>query len=188
MVAAPHLIDEATYRRLALEELDGPWELHDGVLREKPAVSIAHGGTTNKLAVVLQMQLGWEEYRVRNNSSRLRISTRRTYIPDIAVVPIALDLALRADPYALELYEAPLPLVAEVWSPSTGDYDVEAKLENYQQRGDEEIWYLHPYDRTLAAWVRQPDGSYARHFHREGIVRSARLDGVAVDLAWLFEP
>lgn len=181
-------VDEKSYRRITLSDREARWELHDGMLREKPAMSIAHGGVTNKLAFALQQQLGWEEYRVRNNSSRLRISSRRTYIPDIAVVPIALDLALRADPYALELYEAPLPLVAEVWSPTTGGYDIAAKLENYLRRGDEEIWYLHPYDQTLTAWVRQGDGRYERQVHREGTVRAARLPGVEVDLGWLFEP
>ncbi len=181
-------IDEATYRRLALDQLAGAWELHDGRLREKPAMSVEHGGSLAKLGTLLQQQLGWDAYRVRFGTSRLRVSASRTYIPDIAVVPLALDLALRARPRTLELYEAPLPLVAEVWSPSTGDYDVEAKLDNYQRRGDEEIWYLHPYDQTLTAWVRQPDGAYHRHLHREGIVQPARLAGVEIDLAWLFAP
>ena len=181
-------VAEDSYRRVSLLDPDGHWELHDGMLREKPGMSIAHGGTTNKLAVVLQNQLGWDEYRVRNNCSRLRISTRRTYIPDIAVVPRALDLALWENPYALELYEAPLPLVVEVWSPTTGGYDIAAKLENYQLRGDDEIWYLHPYDRTLTAWVREEDRSYRSQVYRGGTVPSARLPVVAIDLAWLFEP
>jgi Uma2 family endonuclease len=54
----------------------------------------------------------------------------------------------------LEIYDEPLPLVAEVWSPSTGGYDVLAKLPEYRRRGDTEIWLLHPYERTLTAWRR----------------------------------
>jgi Uma2 family endonuclease len=59
----------------------------------------------------------------------------------------------------LEYYEQPLPLVVEVWSPSTGEYDIDSKLPEYQARGDKEIWRLHPYERTVRSWQRQPDGS-----------------------------
>jgi Uma2 family endonuclease len=182
------IIDEATYRRLALHELDGPWELHDARLREKPAVSYEHGGVKMKLAFSLQQQLGWDTHRVRVESARLRVSSRRICIPDVAVVPLPFDLALRVRPNTSELYEAPLPLVAEVWSPSIGVYDIESKVIAYQERSDHEIWYPHPYDRTLTAWVIQPDGAYEQSVHRGGTVRAAYLPGVAVDLAWLFEP
>ncbi|MEP6871059.1 MAG: hypothetical protein ABI939_04320 [Anaerolineaceae bacterium] len=33
----------------------------------------------------------------------------------------------------------PLPFVAEVWLPSTGEYDVDEKFPQYQRRGDLEI-------------------------------------------------
>ena len=182
------LVEEESYRRVSLLDPDGHWELHDGMLREKPAMSAVHDGTMGKLGFLIQSRLGWDEYRVRWNSARLRISTRRTYIPDIAVVPLALDRVLRENPYALDLHEGALPLVAEIWSPSTGAYDIEAKLEQYQLRGDDEIWYLHPYDRTLTAWVREEDRSYRSQVYRGGRVPSARLPVVAIDLAWLFEP
>jgi Uma2 family endonuclease len=77
--------------------------------------------------------------------------------------------------------------VVEVWSPSTGDYDVDAKLPVYQQRGDLEIWRIHPYERTLTAWRRQPNGSYQETIHREGVVKPAALPGVAIDLGPLFD-
>ena len=89
-------------------------------------------------------------------------------------------------PYSA-IFSDPLPLVVEVWSPSTGDYDVDAKLPVYQQRGDLEIWRIHPYERTLTAWRRQPDGSYQETIHREGMVKPAALPGVAIDLGALFD-
>jgi Uma2 family endonuclease len=76
--------------------------------------------------------------------------------------------------------------VVEIWSPSTGDYDLKEKLTAYQQRGDLEIWRLHPYERTLTTWVRQSDGSYEETLYREGIVKPAALPNVAIDLAALF--
>ncbi len=36
-----------------------------------------------------------------------------------------------------------------------------AKLPIYRERDDLEIWFFHPYERTLAAWRKQPDGSYS---------------------------
>ena len=62
------------------------------------------------------------------------------------MIPVALVLP-QLDQRSLEVYEGPLPLVVEVWSASTGNYDVESKLLEYQRRGDLEIWRLHPYER-----------------------------------------
>ena len=77
--------------------------------------------------------------------------------------------------------------MVEVWSPSTGDYDVDAKLPVYQQRGDLEIWRIHSYERTLTARRRQPDGSYEETIHRGGIVTPVALPGVTIDLETLFQ-
>jgi Uma2 family endonuclease len=87
----------------------------------------------------------------------------------------------------LEVYEQPLPLVVEVRSRSTGDYDVEEKLVVYKQRGDSAIWRIHPYDRTLTAWRRLSDGSYGESIHRERIVYPGALPSVAIELAALFD-
>ena len=79
-----------------------------------------------------------------------------------------------------------MPLVVEVWSPSTGDYDVEEKLREYQRRGDLEIWRIHPYERTLTRWQRQPDGSYQESLIRTGSVHPAALPAVSIELDSLF--
>ena len=80
-----------------------------------------------------------------------------------------------------------MPLVAEVWSEPVGDYDVEEKLREYQRRGDLEIWRIHPHERTLTAWRRQPDGTYLETLHRGGAVQPAALPGVAIELERLFD-
>ena len=56
----------------------------------------------------------------------------------------------------------------------------------YHQRGDLEIWYVHPYERTLTAWRRRPDGMYAESVYRGGVVRPESLSGVAINLDALF--
>ena len=119
--------------------------------------------------------------------SRLRRSAKSVYISDVAVVPTELGRDLRGRPDRLEVLFHPLPLVVEVWSPSTGDYDVDSKIPEYQRRGDLEIWRLHPYERTLTAWRRQPDGSYLVSVQQGSIVLLAALPGVTIDLDQLFD-
>jgi len=58
--------------------------------------------------------------------------------------------------------------VAEVWTPSTGEYDVDTKFAEYKLRGDLEIWRIHPYERTLIAWRRQGDRSYSESLYTTG--------------------
>jgi len=86
----------------------------------------------------------------------------------------------------LEVYEAPLPFVAEAWSQSMGGYDVDQKLPEYVKRGDLEIWRLYPYERSVIAWRRQADGSYTQTVFRGGVVRLYALPNVSIDLDALF--
>jgi Uma2 family endonuclease len=97
-----------------------------------------------------------------------------------------LEQALLEQPRALDAYAEPLPLVVEIWSPSTGDYDIAGKIPAYQQRGDAEIWFIHPEQRTLTAWRRNPDGDYDETVYRGGLVHPHSLPGVVVDLDALF--
>lgn len=87
----------------------------------------------------------------------------------------------------IESYSSPLPLVVEIWSPSTGDYDVDSKIPEYQRRGDLEIWRIHPFERTLIIWRRQPDGSYTEEHVTGGIVTPVALPNVSIDLNTLFD-
>ena len=181
-------ISGEAYERLALAEPDRKWELRDGVLREKPGMTAAHNWLAVTLGYMLMSQLDRAVLPAcglmrdgctvpeRPTSSRMFSSFQPAYVTPL------LD---QQD--VLEVYDQPLPLVVEVWSRSTGDYDVEEKLAVYQQRGDLEIWRIHPYERTLTAWRRQPDGSYEETIHREGVVRPTALPGVEIDLAALFE-
>lgn len=176
-----------TYERLALQVSDRKWELWDGVLREKPGMTFAHHDIANELGFQLRMQLDRAEFRVRVDTSRVHRPSSTYFVPDVVVVPLAYAPAQRSQSRRLEVYDQPLPLIVEVWSPSTGDYDIQDKLAVYQERGDAEIWFIHPFDRTLTAWRRQPDGRYDEAVYTEGIVRPIALPGVSIDLAVLFD-
>ncbi|HEY7036431.1 MAG TPA: Uma2 family endonuclease [Thermomicrobiales bacterium] len=179
-------VTEETYRRVALEDPEGHWELHNGRLREKPAMCYAHNFTMTYLGGQLIAQLDPKEFQVRINAGHLQRTGETCYIPDIIAFPTALADRLRDRPDALETYEVALPFVSEVWSLSTGGYDVDKKLPEYMKRGDLEIWRLHPFERTLTAWRRQPDGTYSESVYRGGLVQPVALPGVAIDLDALF--
>jgi Uma2 family endonuclease len=177
-----------TYEEIALEDRGRRWELHRGQLREKPAMSVAHNWAMRKLGQRLNEQLDEREYAVIVDSGRVRHTQENSYIPDVMVVPIAAVRRLFDRPRQLEVYEEPLPFVSEFWSPSTGSYDVEEKLDEYMNRGDREIWCAHQFERTVTAWHPQPDGSYTKTVYHGGVVRLVALPNVTIDLDDLFAP
>lgn len=179
-------VSEQTYQRVVLEDPTGGWELVCGRLRQKPIMTTEHESTARRLVRRLGTQLDEDEWEI-GERVRLRISTGSYYVPDVCVVPRIYVRRLRERPGTFEVYDDPMPFVAEVWSPSTSEYDVDTKLREYQQRGDAEIWRLHPYERTLTVWRHQPDGSYIETSFTGGIVRPVALPNVAIDLDTLFD-
>ncbi|CAA9537890.1 MAG: hypothetical protein AVDCRST_MAG73-1598 [uncultured Thermomicrobiales bacterium] len=175
-------VSERTYELVALEDPEGNWELHRGRLREKPSMSYRHNRGMMYLGIQLGQQLDPREFEVRVNAGRVRRANDTAYIPDVLVIPVSMIGPDKDRPDVLERYDGPLPLVVEVWSPSTGGYDVDEKIPEYCLRGDLEIWRLHPFERTLTIWRRQPDGSYDRTVVLGGRVSLMALPGATVDL------
>lgn len=186
-MAVINRINEQEYRELALDDPDRSWELWDGLLLEKPPMSMKHDNVSFLLGHLLQSQLDWHAYRVNVNGGKARLSARTYFIPDVIVIPAAYQNPFEDDPRAFNAHAEALPLVVEVWSPTTGHYDVATKLLGYRERGDAEIWLIHPYERRLTAWRRQDDGSYREAIHTEGVVPVASLPGVSIDLDALLD-
>jgi Uma2 family endonuclease len=149
-------------------------------------MSVQHGDVMDYLLGQLYSQIDAHNYKIRVQHARLRLSSDTYLIPDIAIVPHAMTEALRQQRPSLDAYHAPLPLVVEIWSPSTGTYDVTEKLAAYQERGDQEIWSVHPYARTLTSWVRQPDRTYDEVVRISGLVTPTHIAGVTIDIGLLF--
>jgi Uma2 family endonuclease len=187
-MAVVNRITEQEYRELALNEEDRLWELWDGVPVEKPGMSMAHDSISSYLGYLLQSQLDPSDYLVNVNGGKARRSERYYFIPDVVVIPTSYLQAGWDDPRAFNAHAEPLPLVVEVWSRTTAAYDFTVKLQGYRERGDAEIWYIHPYERTLTAWCRQPDGSYSEDLFEGDIIPVASLPGVTIDLDALLSP
>jgi Uma2 family endonuclease len=149
-------------------------------------MSIEHNQVMSDLHIALGQQLDRRQFAVRSNAGHVRLPGQSYYIPDLVVIPAELQRPLWGR-RGLEWYTAPLPLVVEIWSPSTGEYDIAIKLREYQRRGDLEIWRIPPYDRTLTAWRRQPDGSYTESVYKGGTVEPVALPNVTIDLDSLFD-
>ena len=179
-------VSAATYERLALEDPEGQWELHRGRLREKPGMTFAHNQATMLLAAQILRQLDLDRFAVRVNHGHVNRSDETYYIPDLFVVPLGLENQDWDRANVLETYGQPLPLVVEVWSPSTCGYDIDAKIPEYERRGDLEIWRLHPYERTLTVRRRRADGGYDLAEYRGGVVEPVGLPGVRIDLDAIF--
>ena len=175
-----------TFRRLVLEDDDQKWELVCGRLVQRPAMTMPHNDAAYELTLQLGMQLDRRRYRVRSQAGHVRPAAGGYRIPDVAVIPVAMAAQFRGTK-VLEEYAEPLPFVAEVWSPSTGDFNVETKFPEYRARGDAVIWRIHPFERTVTAWVRRADGGYDERALPLGRVAIESLPGVPIDLELLFE-
>jgi Uma2 family endonuclease len=174
------------YEEFILGEPDDVWELVRGRLRKKPLVSVGHADAVFELAFLLRSHLDRRVYRVSHNHARLKHGDCSYFVPDDVVLRVADLVGDPANPWTVDAHTAPALLVAEAWSPSTRRYDIDEKLLAYQERGDLENWRLHPFDRTLTVWRRQPDSSYAETVLHGGAITPAELPGVTIDLNALF--
>jgi Uma2 family endonuclease len=179
-------VSEETYERVALEDPEGRRELVCGRLRRKPEMTAEHESVIDSPYTALAAHLDRRQFRIRA-SSRLRRITGDNLVPDLFVVPLAMVERLRERPGTFEVFSDPVPLVTEVWSSSTGDYDIATKLADYQARGDLEIWFIHPYHRTLTAWRKQPDGTYTKTLHTTGSIQPVALPNVTIIIDTLFD-
>ncbi|MGH2558303.1 MAG: Uma2 family endonuclease [Thermomicrobiales bacterium] len=180
------LTRQKNYEKLAAVDMESRWEIHKGEPREKPSMSYRNSFALVYLGHQLLNQLNQAVFQVRINIGHVSRGDTTYYVPDVFVLPATMLGPDRDRPDVLEVYSDPLPLVVEVWSPSTGSYDRDAKLPEYRRRGDVEIWRLHPFDRSLTAWRRQPNGSYTETVYHGGTVQPSALPNVTIDLDALF--
>src|SRR5262245_587527 len=119
---------------MVLSDPEARWEVEGGQPREKPAMAFEHSEAASELGFGLRAQLDRRRFRVHVDGGRLLIDGDNFFIPEVAVIPLALAERFRHRSDIVALCEKPLPLVIQVWSPSTGGYDVSQKMPRCQQR------------------------------------------------------
>src|SRR5207237_1124690 len=157
-------------------------ELWCGRLVQKPPMTTEHNFIPRRLYRRLAAQLSERDWLIAEGTGKLRRSNGSYYEPDLCVIPMSYVARLHEQPGTFEVYDDPVPFVLEVWSPSTSEYDVDQKFPEYQSCGDAEIWRIHPVERSLTVWRRQPDGSYTEAHYAGGRVSIQSLPGVAIVL------
>jgi Uma2 family endonuclease len=182
MAVSSAIMSRAEYEQLVLDDPDRQWEIIRGRLLEKPAMSFAHNHGALDLGYLFRDQLDHNRYLVSVNLARLHNPQDTYIIPDVVVIPIEATAPFRERPLSVEIYDGPVPLIAEFLSPPTGKYDVEGKLLAYRARGDREIWIVHPEERTLTAWRRRSDGSYEELVITGGTISPTALPNVVISL------
>ena len=170
-MSVERLLNESEYEQFVWAHPDSWWELLHGRLREKPGSTWEKGCLAAWLAYLLHDRLDHRQFRVSINLWRVSLPNPTIFIPDLVVVPTAYGRDFAGRPDKLAIFSDPVPLVVEFWSIVSPDYDTATKLPVYQQRGDLEIWFIHPYEQTVTAQVRQPDGRYLEAVYHDGIVK-----------------
>lgn len=183
-MAVAQRMTESEYEQIVLAEPLERWELVEGRLREKPGRSWDQGCIVSELILQFGNQLDPRQHHVFTGA-RVRCTEGTIFLPDVMIVPTEYGREFAGRP-VLAIFSQPLPLVVEIWSPSTGDYDVDTKIPEYQQRGDHEIWRVHPYEKTLTIWRRQLDGAYAESIHTQGEITLHALPDVTLSLHEIF--
>ncbi|MFN0146953.1 MAG: Uma2 family endonuclease [Dehalococcoidia bacterium] len=174
-------VSEATYRQLTAEDFpEVQWELVCGRLKEKPGMTMRHNTLNVGICHQLDAQVDPALYLASYNSARLRLPSGDHYIPDVVVFPVT-AMEGRWEESGVETYFDPVPLVIEVWAPSTGAYDAREKVAGYRQRGDVEIWLIDLPRLEVRASIRQADGSYTEVVHKLGKVPVSSLD-IVIDM------
>ena len=98
MASTTTTVSEQEYRELAFNDTDHNWELWDGVLVEKPLMSMRHDTVASYMGTMLIFQLDPTEFLVNINSGKTRYTDRNYYIPDVVVIPAAYQRPFEHDP------------------------------------------------------------------------------------------
>ena len=147
-------------------------EFIDGILKEKPAVSPAHGRT--------QMMLGWwfgiheAEWAIQVFAeSRTQVSVTKVRLPDASVLP--------AGPVPRKVITQAALIAIEVLSESDTYRELKERDRDFESMGVRNIWLLDPAAQTAEVWTKGDWRSF------DGVRLQAIEPPIYLDLAWLWK-
>ncbi len=154
-------------------------EFFDGQVWAMAGGSPEHAAIAGNVVALLNVRLSGQRCRVFTSDLRIRIkATGLGTYPDVSVVCGKLEL----DPEDPTQQTVTNPRVlVEILSPSTEVYDRGEKLAHYQQiPALQEIVFIAQESQEIEVVRREADGSWSRHFAREG--ESAELACLSCEL------
>ena len=157
-------------------------ELTDGCIEELPRPTDTHQAVLAFLYRLFHDFLRRRGGIVRFSALRMRIREGKFREPDLLL------FRDRSDPRRQDRYWLGADLVAEVVSPDDPDRDLVEKRADYAEAGIPEYWIVDPRDETITVLTLRGD-AYVEHgvFSRGGRAMSPLLDGIAADVAAVFD-
>src|SRR5581483_946531 len=144
-VALPRSLNVDQFLAWAVQQVEGKYELIDGVVIMQQSQRWGHSRVKFEVAVALRQALrnAGLPYFVGADGPTVRINEGKAFVPDALVAPLP-------EP-ALDSLEIPDPvIVVEVLSPSTARIDATTKLRGYfEVPSVQHYLILDPEDRTV---------------------------------------
>ncbi|MFN7949297.1 MAG: Uma2 family endonuclease [Blastocatellia bacterium] len=155
------------------------YEYFDGEIVSMAGGSIEHGAITVNVAGTLRERLRDRQCLVLSGDVRLRVPAAFPYrYPDVSIV---CGQIIREEILGQVMLVNPL-LIVEVLSPSTENYDREAKFLAYQSIESFQEYLLIAQQRPhVTQYIRQPDGRWLRA-DLEGLEATITLSSLDVSL------
>ena len=172
-----------TYRDYLHTPDDGQrWEILDGDLFVTPAPTTYHQDVSRRLQFRLMAALELSgRAKVYNAPVDVRLHDNTIVQPDLAVV-----LAEHAERIGGAYILGAPDLVVEILSPSTQGRDRTIKAALYARHGVPWYWVVDPVERSVEVFRRVGDVYELERTETARLVWEA-VDGVEIDLAWVFE-
>ena len=161
---------------------DDDVELVDGMVVQRVAAKDIHEDLFRWLFVLLT---DYAEIKglgiVRGSRTAVKITEHRGRLPDIVFVRKENLSIVQED----GIFGTP-DLVVEIWSPGDKPSDMLAKEADYRSIGVPEIWFVDQ-QRKQVRVLRKGREGYEEKLMRKGVLRSEVIEGLWLNIGWLFK-
>jgi len=177
-----------TLRPLTFEEFvrlfgeDDDVELVDGMVVQRVAAKDIHEDLQGWLLSILRVYTEAKGLGiVRGSRTAVKITEHRGRLPDIVFVRKENLSIVQED----GIFGTP-DLVVEIWSPGDKPSDMLAKEADYRSIGVPEIWFVDQ-QRKQVRVLRKGREGYEEKLMRKGVLRSEVIEGLWLNIGWLFK-
>jgi Uma2 family endonuclease len=135
--------------RLTPEQLEPPFEMIDGVPREKPPMGLFANILASYLSAAINHFAMPKKLGMAINETTYKVTEKNSRRPDVSYVEFARLPAwevLLDDPPLLEC--APNAAI-EIFSPSNTIEDMDTRIENFFASGVQLVWVVHPKSKQI---------------------------------------